>query len=137
MRQLILLHFFAALLLLVAACGSRSGESKVVKSTTAGNLNVTLSTPTGQLKHGGDEFTLTFTDAQGKPAEAGTVTVTLHMAAIGTMPAMNERTTLKPTGAPGVYQGNVKVDAAGEWEAQVSYEGPAGRGQTSFPIMVH
>ncbi|MGB9182253.1 MAG: FixH family protein [Pyrinomonadaceae bacterium] len=137
-RQFILLQIITALLLFVAACGARGGsESKAVKSATAGNLNVALSTSSGQLKHGGDEFTIAFTDASGKPVEVGAVAVTFHMSAIGTMAAMNDRATMTATATPGVYKGNVKIEVAGEWEAQVSYEGPAGRGQTSFPVLVH
>lgn len=137
MRQFILFQIIAALLLFAVACGSRSGESKVVKSATAGNLNVALSTPSGQLKHGGDEFTITFTDASGKPVEVGAVAVTFHMPAMGTMQAMNDRATLTTTSTPGIYKGNVKIEMAGEWEAQVSYEGPAGKGQASFPVIAH
>lgn len=137
MRHFVLFQLIAALLLCAAACGSRGGESKVVKSATAGNLNVALSTPSGQLKHGGDEFTIAFTDAQGKPTDVGTAVVAFHMPAVGTMAAMNQLATLTKTGPPGVYKGNVKIEAAGEWEAQVSYEGPAGRGQASFTVMVH
>ena len=56
------------------------------------------------------------------------------MPAMGTMPAMNNAATLKTTSTPGVYKAKAKVDMPGEWQAQVAYEGPAGRGAGSFPV---
>jgi YtkA-like len=126
-----------ALLILAAACGSRSVETgKVIKSAPAGNLTVTLSSDTGQLKHGGDEFTLSFKDASGKFVDVGAVALTFHMPGMGSMPVMNDAATFTTTSTPGVYRGKAKIEMAGEWQAQITYEGPAGRGQTSFPVTV-
>jgi predicted secreted protein len=47
---------------------------------------------------------------------------------------MNHSATLSTTGTPGVYQGRVKVESAGDWQAQVSYEGPVGKGKSSFTV---
>ena len=55
---------------------------------------------------------------------------------MGTMPMMNDPTTFTTTGTPGVYKGKANIEMAGEWQAQVSYEGAAGKGKTSFPVMV-
>jgi len=127
----------AALLLLAAACGTKSADTgKVIKSAPAGNLTVTLSNSSGQLKHGGDEFFVTFKDASGKPVDVGAAALTFHMLGMGTMPVMNDATTFTTTDTPGVYRGKANVEMAGEWQAQVSYEGPAGKGQTSFPVTV-
>jgi hypothetical protein len=126
-----------ALLILAAACGSKSVDTgKVIKSTPAGNLTVELSSPSGQIKHGGDEFMLTFKDASGKPVDVGAVALTFHMQGMGTMPVMNDPTTFTTTNTPGIYQGKANVEMAGEWQAQLTYEGPAGKGQTSFPVVV-
>jgi hypothetical protein len=126
-----------ALLILAAACGSKSVETgKVVKSVPLNNLTVELSSPTGQIKHGGDVFFLTFKDANGKPVDVGAVALTFHMAGMGTMPLMNDPTTFTTTATSGIYQGKANVEMAGEWQAQLTYEGPAGKGQTSFPVTV-
>ena len=50
------------------------------------------------------------------------------------MAEMNNGATFKTTGAPGVYRGSVDIEMAGEWQAQVTYEGPAGKGSFSFPV---
>jgi hypothetical protein len=126
-----------ALLILAAACASKSVETgKVIKRTPAGNLTVELSSPSGHIKHGGDEFFLAFKDANGKPVDVGAVALTFHMQGMGTMPVMNDPTTFTTTTTPGIYQGKANVEMAGEWQAQLTYEGPAGKGQTSFPVTV-
>jgi hypothetical protein len=122
----------AALLLLAVACGTKSADTgKVIKSAPVGNLTVTLSNSAGQLKHGGDEFFVTFKDSSGKPVDVGAAALTFHMPGMGTMAVMNDPTTFTTTDTPGVYRGKANVEMAGEWQAQVSYEGPAGKGQTS------
>ena len=86
------------------------------------------------LKHGDADFTLSFADGSGKTVEVGAVAVTFQMPAMGTMPAMNNTATFNTTGTPGVYQGKVKLESAGDWQAQISYEGAAGKGRTSFTV---
>ena len=124
-----------ALLVLAVACGSKSVDTgKVIKSAPVGNLTVEISSPTGQLKHGGDEFFVTFKDASGKPVDVGAAALVFHMPAMGSMAVMNDQTTFTTTETPGIYRGKANIEMAGEWQAQVSYEGPAGKGQTSFPV---
>jgi hypothetical protein len=53
---------------------------------------------------------------------------------MGTMAAMNDAATFTTTNTPGVYHGKANIEMAGEWQAQVSYEGPAGSAKTSFPV---
>jgi hypothetical protein len=49
---------------------------------------------------------------------------------------MNDPATLTTTDAPAVYRGKAHIEMAGEWQAQVTYEGPAGQGRVSFPVTV-
>ena len=137
MSKCILAFSLTALLLLVAACGSKSATvdaGKVIKSAPIGNLTVTLSSSSGQIKHGGDEFFVTFKDSSGKPVDVGAAALTFHMPQMGSMQAMNDSATLTTTDALGVYRAKANVETAGEWQAQVSFEGPAGKGQTSFSV---
>lgn len=138
MYKIIITFSLAALLLLTAACGSsgNGATGKPIKSAPIGNLTATLSSATSQIKHGGDELTLSFTDASGKPVEVGAVALTFHMQSMGTMPVMNDPTTFTTTNTPGVYHGKANVEMAGEWQAQITYEGAAGSGKTSFPVTV-
>ena len=129
-----------AVLVITAACGSKMGTEgglatgKVIKAVPVGNLTATLSSGPGQLKQGDQEVTLSFTDASGKPVDVGAVALNFHMPAMGGMAAMNDAVTFTTTGTPGVYQGKVNIGMAGEWQAQLAYEGPAGTGKTTFSV---
>lgn len=124
------------LAVLLGACSSsQPGSGKVLKSAPAGNgLTVSLATSDGVLKHGNTEFTLTFADASGKPVDVGAVALTFHMPQMGTMAEMNDHATFTTTATPGVYNGKAQIEVAGEWQARITYEGPAGRGQATFPL---
>jgi hypothetical protein len=139
MRKLI---FFIALFSISAftfACssGGNSGATggKTVKTGTVNDITVTLAAPDGVIKNGTNDFTLTFTDASGKPVDVGAASVNFHMPAMGTMAMMNDAAVLTTSGAPGVYNGKVKLQMAGEWQVQIVYEGAAGKGKTSFPVV--
>jgi YtkA-like len=121
---------------IAVACGTKTGTDagKVIKAVPAGNLTATLSSSTGQLKQGDQEFTLAFTDAYSKPVDAGAVSLNFHMPAMGGMAAMNDAVTFTSTGTPGVYRGKVNVGMAGEWQGQLAWEGPAGTGKTTFSV---
>jgi nitrogen fixation protein FixH len=136
MRNLTL-NALVLVLLLSAACssgGSAADAGKVIKSAQVGTLTVTLSNKDGVLRHGDEEFTLSFKDAAGKPVEVGAASLNFHMPAMGTMSAMTDAATLTTTNTPGVYRAKAKLEVAGEWQTQVTFDGPAGRGQTSFPV---
>jgi hypothetical protein len=117
---------------LAAACGPRG--AKEIKSGTVGGLNVTIANEDGVLRHGEQEFTVTFKDSSGKAVDVGSASLNFYMPPMGTMAAMNSAATLKTTSTPGVYQGKADIEMPGEWQAQVAYEGPAGSGKGSFPV---
>lgn len=137
MNKLIITLTLAALALVFAACSSGGGSApggKVVKTQTADNLKITLSTDDGVIKNGKEEFTLAFTDASGNPVKMDAVSVNFNMPAMGSMAAMNDAATLTSTSTPGVYKGTVDLQMAGEWQVQIAYEGTAAKGKTSFPV---
>lgn len=122
----------------ISACGSGSSNAAPGKTIATGpannNLTVTLSNADGVLRKGKQEFTMTFTDDAGKPVDVGAAALNYRMAAMGTMAEMNNAATLTTTGTPGIYRGTVSLEMAGEWQAQITYEGPAGKGKVSLPI---
>ena len=137
-KLLSLLFVIVAAVVLLAACskspeGSASG--KVIKSAPAANgLTVSLATSDGTLKHGNSQFTLTFADSSGKPVDVGAVALTFHMPQMGTMAEMNDSATFTTTATPGVYSGKAQIEVAGEWQVKITYDGPKGRGQATFPV---
>lgn len=136
MKKLALAFSLIGLVVLAAACGSDGVSSgKVIKSASAGNnLTVSLATSDGVLKHGNTEFTLSFTDSSSKPVDVGAVALTFHMPQMGTMAAMNNAATFTTTDTPGIYRGKANIDMAGEWQAQIKYDGPKGRGNAMLPV---
>jgi hypothetical protein len=124
------------LVVLSVACGSKTMDTgRAIKSAPVGNnLTVALATADGVFKHGNTEFTLTFSETSGTPVDVGAVALTFHMPQMGTMQAMHDAATFTTTETPGVYRGKANITMAGEWQAQITYDGPKGRGQTSFPI---
>ena len=137
MKKLAITLVFAALPLLTAACTSTNvGDSgKVIKSAPVGNnLTVTLSSADGVLRSGDNEFFVSFKDASGKTVDVGAVGLNFYMPPMGTMPVMNNAATFVSTESPGVYEGEVKLESAGDWQAQISYEGAAGKGKISFTV---
>ncbi len=122
--------------MLTAACSSKTTDNgKVIKTSPAGNnLTVSLATTDGVLKKGKSEFTLTFKDSSGKPVDVGAVALTFHMPQMGTMAEMSDAATFTTTDTPGVYGGRADIEVGGEWQARITYDGPAGRGNFSFPV---
>lgn len=144
MKKIIAIISFISLLSLIvfiAACNSglkptaeNPVQGKVIKGGSINNLTVTLSNDAGKLKSGEQEVMLAFTDASGKAVDVGAASLNFYMPGMGSMAAMNNAATLTTTGTPGVYKGKVKIDMPGEWQAQISYEGAAGKGKTSLPL---
>ena len=124
--------------LLVFSCSSASNSvnaGKPIKSAPAGNnLTVTMSNADGVLRKGDQNFTVAFADASGKPVDVGAVAVNFFMPAMGTMAAMNSAATLTTTATPGIYKAAVDIEHGGEWQAQVGYEGPAGKGKANIAV---
>ena len=131
-----------SLVILAAACNSGGASSnergKVIATAPIGNgLTVTLSNDTGKLKNGEQEFMVAFTDASGKLVDVGSVGLNYQMQAMGSMPVMNDGATFTATSTPGLYKGKTSIQMAGEWKAQISYEGPAGSGKTVIPVTAY
>jgi hypothetical protein len=137
----ILIIALTLIVVIAAACGSKPGSDatvttgKPIKAVPVGNLTATLSNDTGVLKHGNQELVLSFTDASGKTVDVGAVSLNFHMPQMGTMAEMNGGVTFTTTGMPGVYRGKVDIEVGGDWQAQLAYEGPAGKGKTTFSVV--
>ena len=136
-KSLVTTGILVAALIIVAGCtksGSGGSTGTVIKSVAVDRLTATLSSSTGQLKKGDQEVTLEFTDASGKPVDVGAVLLSFHMPQMGNMSAMTDSVTFTTTKTPGVYRGKVNIEVGGEWQAQLAYEGPAGKGKTTFSV---
>ena len=137
MKKSLMIITLVAVLLIIAACRSKSGSistGTAIKSVAVDSLTATLSSSTGQLKKGDQEVMLAFTDSAGKPVDVGAASLNFHMPQMGSMSAMTDSVTFTTTNTPGVYRGKVNIEVAGEWQTQLAYEGPAGKGKTTFSV---
>ena len=139
MHKALIISIFSLFVLIAAACSSTSTDAgKTIKTGPAGNnLTVTLSNPDGVLRKGKQNVTLKFADQSGKPVDVGAASLNFFMPAMGSMAAMNNAAQLTTTGTPGVYSGAVDIEMVGEWQAQVTYEGAAGKGKATLPVTAH
>jgi hypothetical protein len=113
---------------------SRKIASPPFATQTVNDLTVKLMAPAGQLQKGDNSVLIEFRDSHGPLVDVGDVNFTIDMnmpgmAMHGGGPAQRTRTT-------GQYSAKVKADMAGDWNARVSYQGPKGNGQATFPVNV-
>src|SRR5882672_1041302 len=138
MKQTLIVVAFVISASLLLACGPKSNQAistgKTIKSVPVGNLTATLSSESGTLSHGDQEIMLSFTDSAGKPVDVGAASLNFHMPQMGTMQEMNDATSLTTTTTPGIYRGKVNIELPGEWQGQIAYEGPAGKGKATFIV---
>jgi hypothetical protein len=134
-KLIVAVAIFSIAVTFTAACrrADSSGE-KTVKSTKSGELTITLSNATGELKNGENDLMITFTDASGRPVDVGAASLNIHMAAMGAMAEMNDKARLTTTDTPGKYRALVNIEMAGTWEAQVKYQGAHGSGRVSMSV---
>ena len=75
-------------------------------------------------------------DASGKLIDVGAASLTFQMAAMGTMPEMNNKAALTTTESPGKYRATVEIEMTGTWEGVISYDGSHGKGQVRMTVNV-
>jgi hypothetical protein len=137
MYKTIAIFSIAIFAMFAAACGSGAGNAaagKTIKSGPIVNLNVTLSNSDGVLRKGKQDLMITFADASGNPVDVGSASLNFFMPAMGSMAAMNNPANLTTTGTPGVYKASVDIEMAGEWQAQVTFDGPQGKGKGALAV---
>ncbi|MGI8544059.1 MAG: FixH family protein [Aridibacter sp.] len=134
--KIIGLTILLSLVAIAAACDSAgtatgSDMTKIVDKKINDNLTVTLLSDDGKLKSGQQEIMLAFTDGAGKPVDINAATLNFNMPAMGSMAEMNNAAELTTTGTPGQFKGKLNVEMAGDWTAQISYDG-AENGKTTI-----
>lgn len=133
--RIIGLTMLLSLVAIVAACGGGAATSPDIQEfatkKVGDKLNISISNAKGKLQNGQQDLMLNFTDAAGKPVDITAATLNFNMPAMGTMAEMNDPATLSTTGTAGQFKGKVNIEMAGEWIAQISYEG-AETGKTTI-----
>jgi hypothetical protein len=113
---------------------ARKITSPPFATQTVNDLTVKLMAPAGQLQKGENNVLIEFRDSNGQLVDVGDVNFTVDMNMPGM--AMHGGGPAQKTGTPGEFRAKVKADMTGDWNARVSYDGPEGNGQATFPINV-
>jgi len=101
---------------------------------TVNDLSVKLFAPGGQLKNGDNDVLIEFRDSGGQLVDVGTVKFEANMNMPGMQ--MHEPAKIQSTRTPGRYRAKIKVEMAGDWNAQLSYDGPHGHRETTITLGV-
>jgi len=117
----------------LSACSSNSAPAtKEIESHTAGDMVITLSNEKGELAQGQNTFVIAFRSASTKqPVDVGTIMLSASMAMPGMAP-MVAPIEVSPAGKPGQYIVKADFGMSGSFAVDVRWDGPAGRGSTSF-----
>ena len=118
---------------ILSACNSGNGPAtKEIESHTAQDMVITLSSETGQLAQGKNTFYIAFRSAStNQPVDAGTIMLSASMAMPGMAP-MVAPIEISPAGTPGQYMVKAEFGMSGSFGFEVRWDGPAGRGSTTF-----
>ena len=123
----------ATALLVTVTLTAAAADLKPIKTQKAKDITVNLLSESGQWTSGKNSFVLELAK-DGKPVDAGKVTVSTSMAMPGMAP-MVTGATLEPEG-PGRYRGTIDFPDRGERQVTVAWDGPAGKGSTRFAVPV-
>lgn len=140
-RTIVILTAISSFLLVLAACG-RSGDpsnnpssnEKTIKATKSGDITISLSSVSGEMKTGENEMILSFADASAKPIDMPAASLKFHMPAMGAMAEMNDVATLTTTDTRGRFHARVNIEVAGSWEAMISFQGSRGTEQATMNV---
>lgn len=110
------------LALSLAACGSGGSDPAVVEG---GGMRLEASVTPASLRVGQNEMEITLRDAEGRPADDATVSVKVHMHAMGAMAAMGGEAHVEDAGE-GRWRAHFALEMGGTWQVEVRAQRPDG-----------
>jgi Cu(I)/Ag(I) efflux system membrane protein CusA/SilA len=103
----------------------------VVQTIRAGDLDITLLSPTGTLRQGRNGFTFEFRrTGTTRLVDVGTVRASANMPMPGMV--MSGGLQVTPTKVPGRYAATAEFGMAGAWQMAIQWNGRAGKGSVNF-----
>ena len=132
-RTTISLCALALAALMLGGCKSTAVvETKEIQRQRTKELTIVLMNEKGELAMGQNRFVIAFrSTSNNQPVDVGAVTVGSAMAMPGMAP-MTAPVELEPAGSTGQYAAKSDFAMSGAWKFEVRWDGPAGRGTTSF-----
>jgi YtkA-like len=114
---------------------SPAADLKPIHTQKTKDVTISLMSESGQWKQGANTFVLEFTTPDGKPCDAGRVSLSTSMPMPGMAP-MIAGATVTPDATPGRYKGTISFPDTGTRQVTVSWDGPAGKGSARFSVPV-
>ncbi|MSO81890.1 MAG: CusA/CzcA family heavy metal efflux RND transporter [Acidobacteria bacterium] len=111
--------------------GPSTDAGTVLETVRTGDLVITLSNASGQLRQGSNRFRIEFRSAATTDLiDVGTVQLGGSM----TMPGMvmTSAVTIAPAGQGGAFDATGDFGMVGSWRMTIEWNGPAGRGSADF-----
>ena len=131
-QKLLVILLGAAVSFGLVACSSQSSDMKAIQTVKAKDLTITLLSSLGELKQGENNFVLEFRSAaNNQPVDVGRVAIASTMSMPGMAP-MSAGVELEPAGQIGRYQAKAGFAMSAAWRFSVQWDGPAGKGSTTF-----
>lgn len=119
------LVLLALLLAWSAGCAKRGATSKGAERVQVGEFRVAVENKPSRPVVGDNRLVITLEDSSGRPVSGATVEMGTVMEAMGTMPRMQSRGTVKEI-RPGTYEAKYGLGMAGEWDVNLAIRGPGG-----------
>ena len=111
-------------------------EKTAYFQTIAGNsindLTVRVSDRDGHLRQGDNETSIQFRDAKARLVDVGKVNLQIDSNMPGTQ--IHRDVVVERTATRGLYRAKIQVDMSGDWNMKISYDGPHGKGETTFTV---
>jgi Cu(I)/Ag(I) efflux system membrane protein CusA/SilA len=103
---------------------------QVVQRVNAGDLQISLLSPTGTLHQGRNVFAIEFRSPEGRLVDAGAIRASANMAMPGMV--MSSGLQVQRAAVIGRYDATAEFGMAGAWHMAIEWNGPGGHGSVSF-----
>ena len=105
---------------------------QAMASNSINDLTVRVSDRDGKLHQGDNETSIEFRDAKARLVDVGKVNLQFDSNMPGSQ--IQRNVVVERTATPGLYRAKIQIDTSGDWKMKISYDGPHGNGETTFPV---
>jgi len=105
---------------------------QVIASDSINDLTVRVSDRDGKLRQGDNETTIEFRGAKARLVDVGKVNLQIDNNIPGKQ--IHRDVVVERTATRGLYRAKIQIDTSGNWNMKISYDGPRGKGETTFPV---
>jgi hypothetical protein len=105
---------------------------QAIASNSINDLIVRVSDRDGKLHQGDNETSIEFRDAKARLVDVGKVNLQINSNTPGSQ--NHQDVVVERTATRGLYHAKIQIDTSGDWNMKISYDGPRGKGETTFPV---